>query len=103
MYTYRAKLIRCVDGDTVDFEIDLGFRLTAHVRCRLLKVDTPERGRDDYAFATEALKTLIIDSMDDEGYVVVTTHKTGKYGRWLVNIGEDGHINKTMAEKWPYE
>ena len=40
--------------------------------------------------------------MDDEGYVAVTTHKTGKYGRWLVDIGEDGHINKTMAEKWPY-
>jgi len=33
MYTYRAKLVRCVDGDTVDFEIDLGFRLTAHVGC----------------------------------------------------------------------
>tara|TARA_R110002020_G_scaffold196176_1_gene397105 strand:+ start:73 stop:381 length:309 start_codon:yes stop_codon:yes gene_type:complete len=102
MYTYRAKLVRCVDGDTVDFEIDLGFRLTAHVRCRLLEVDTPERGRENYAFATEMLKTLIIDSMDDEGYVIVNTHKTGKYGRWLVSIGENGEINKTMAARWPY-
>ena len=25
MYTYKARLDRCVDGDTADLEIDLGF------------------------------------------------------------------------------
>jgi len=27
MYKYRAKVLRVVDGDTVDLEIDLGFNI----------------------------------------------------------------------------
>lgn len=99
MYTYKAKLDRCVDGDTADLEIDLGFHLTAKVRCRLLGVDTPERGKPDYKKATAMLHNLIMSQSDEEGFFVVTTGKTGKYGRWLVDIKG---VNKTLAEKWPY-
>jgi len=28
-YIYQAKLIKVVDGDTIDAEVDLGFQLTA--------------------------------------------------------------------------
>ena len=48
MYRYRAKLVRCVDGDTADIEVDLGFYMTAKIRGRLTGVDTPERGKPDY-------------------------------------------------------
>jgi micrococcal nuclease len=99
MYSYRAKLIRCVDGDTVDFVVDLGFKLFAHVRTRLLGVDTPERGHHDFTKATVMLENLIMCEQDDEGYVTIKTHKTGKYGRWLVEI--DG-VNNVLAERWPY-
>ena len=99
IYTYRAKLVRCVDGDTADLDIDLGFYLTARIRCRLLGVDTPERGKPDYKRATAMLENLIAIQSDEEGYFTVLTGKTGKYGRWLVNI--DG-VNSVLAEKWPY-
>ena len=99
MYTYKARLDRCVDGDTADLEIDLGFHLTAKVRCRLIGVDTPERGKNDYKKATAMLHNLIISQSDEEGFFVVHTGKTGKYGRWLVDIEGD---NKVLAEKWPY-
>ena len=47
MYTYKAKLDRVVDGDTVDAHIDLGFDITIHKRIRLAGIDTPEsRTRD---------------------------------------------------------
>ena len=59
MYQYKAKLVRCVDGDTADLAIDLGFYLTAKVRCRLIGVDTPERGKTDYKKATAMLENLI--------------------------------------------
>ena len=52
MYNYRAKLIRCVDGDTADLEIDLGFYVFTKVRCRLHGVNTPERGKPDFKKAT---------------------------------------------------
>ena len=99
MYTYRAKLIRCVDGDTVDFVVDLGFKLFAQIRARLLGVDTPERGQDDFKKATAMLENLIMCKQDEDGYVIIKTRKTGKYGRWLVEI--DG-VNTVLAERWPY-
>ena len=37
---------------------------------------------------------------DPDGYITIKTHKTGKYGRWLVDID---NVNKALAEKWPYE
>ena len=100
MYTYRAKLNRCVDGDTADLEIDLGFYLTAKVRCRLIGVDTPERGKPDYKKATAMLHNLIVSQMDDEGYFIVRIGKTGKYGRWLVDIN---NVNSVLEERWPYD
>ena len=98
-YKYRAKLIRCVDGDTADLEIDLGFYMTAKIRCRLLGVDTPERGKPDYKKATARLENLIAVECDEEGYFSISTHKTGKYGRWIVYIP---NVNNTLAVKWPY-
>ena len=32
---YRGKIVRVVDGDTVDLDIDLGFYMHAKIRCRL--------------------------------------------------------------------
>ena len=52
MYEYRAKIKRVVDGDTVDFIVDLGFSVHITIRTRLLGVDTPERGHEDWAKAT---------------------------------------------------
>tara|TARA_Y100000356_G_C10994012_1_gene149828 strand:+ start:57 stop:365 length:309 start_codon:yes stop_codon:yes gene_type:complete len=101
MYEYKAKLVRCVDGDTVDFDIDLGFAVFVRVRTRLVDVDTPERGEKNYKEATELLTNLIIKARDEEGYNKIRTYKTGKYGRWLVTI--DGDVNKEMASTWPYK
>ena len=43
MYEYRTKVVRVVDGDTVDVDIDLGFGVWLRKsRIRLLGVDTPE-------------------------------------------------------------
>ena len=100
MYTYRAKLIRCVDGDTADLEVDLGFKVFAKIRARLLGVDTPERGKPHYLKATLMLESLIESEADPDGYITIKTHKTGKYGRWLVDID---NVNSALAETWPYE
>ena len=99
MYSYRAKLIRGVDGDTAEFMVDCGFYIHHEITTRLLGVDTPERGQDDYKKATAMLENLIGCSKDDDGYVTIKTSKTGKYGRWLVEI--DG-VNSVLAERWPY-
>ena len=57
MYEYRCKIVKIIDGDTVDVDIDLGFGVWLHKeRIRLFGIDTPEsRTRDleekKYGFA----------------------------------------------------
>jgi endonuclease YncB( thermonuclease family) len=48
MYEYNCRIVRVVDGDTVDVDIDLGFNHWIHdERIRLFGVDCPEcRSRD---------------------------------------------------------
>lgn len=66
MYEYKAKILRIVDGDTVDVDIDLGFGISLNrERVRMMGIDTPEsRTRDltEKAFglaAKERLKDLL--------------------------------------------
>ena len=100
MHIYRAKVIRVVDGDTVDFDVDLGFYISIRIRTRLVGVDTPERGHQDFAKATNILIDLLNEQKDEEEYVMIQTGKTGKYGRWLVDIPG---VNESLAKVWPYE
>ena len=48
MYEYRATIVKIVDGDTVDVDIDLGFNVVLRdERVRIAGIDTPEsRTRD---------------------------------------------------------
>ena len=42
MYEYRCKILRVIDGDTVDVDIDLGFGVWMNKeRIRLYGIDTP--------------------------------------------------------------
>ena len=41
MYEYNVKIVKVVDGDTVDVDIDLGFGMTyKKQRVRMLGIDT---------------------------------------------------------------
>ena len=48
MYEYRATIVKVIDGDTVDVDIDLGFGIVlSDERVRIMGIDTPEsRTRD---------------------------------------------------------
>lgn len=97
MYTYRAKLVRVIDGDTVELDIDVGFYLTARVRCRLAVINTPERGQPGYAEAITEINRLLADAAHD-GWLNIATGKSDKYGRWLVTIaaGEHDTVNQLL-------
>ena len=48
MYEYKCNVVKVVDGDTVDVDIDLGFGVwMKDERVRIMGIDTPEsRTRD---------------------------------------------------------
>ena len=104
LYNYLCEVDRVVDGDTVDVNVDMGFYLKQLVRVRLLNVDTPERGEDDWKEATDTLKELIKQGEQIDKRFCLMTHKTGKYGRWLGNLlsyDKKIALNDLMAETWP--
>ena len=48
MYEYNVKVVKVIDGDTVDVDIDLGFGVWLHKeRVRLYGIDTPESRTSD--------------------------------------------------------
>ena len=98
MWTYRCKLRRVVDGDTVDVDIDLGFGIwQMNERVRIMGIDTPEsRTRDKiekkFGLAAKAkLKsllgktTVLKTSINKKG-----VDMKGKFGRVLGDFLVDG-------------
>ena len=114
MYEYRTKLVKVVDGDTVDVDIDLGFGVwLKDERVRIMGIDTPEsRTRDkvekvfglaaknrlkELLGKTPVLKTQVSKNGED---------MKGKFGRILgefivYDAETDSHrsVNKIMVAK----
>ena len=103
MYEYRCKIIRVVDGDTVDVDIDLGFGVWLHKeRVRIYGIDTPEsrtRDLEEKRYGLAA-KEFVKEFVRDKGgsNIVLRTRKydaKGKFGRILGDIIVD---NVSMSE-----
>lgn len=94
-YEYRGTVVRWVDGDTVDMNIDLGFHLTMAGRFRLDGIDTPERGRPGSLEAKARAEALAPVG----SHVMVLTEKGDKYGRWLAVVcpPEGPPVNVTLV------
>ena len=74
MYEYRCKVVKIVDGDTVDVDIDLGFGVWLHKeRIRMFGIDTPEsrtRDLEEKKFGLAA-KQFLTDMLDDDGGIIL--------------------------------
>ena len=109
MYEYICKVVKIIDGDTVDVDIDLGFGVwLKKERIRMFGIDTPEsRTRDlEEKKYGNAAKEFITGMLDDDGGIVLKTRKDkeGKYGRilgelWRTTDFADKSINDYMIEK----
>lgn len=98
MYTYKAKLVRVIDGDTIDAEIDLGFNVLIRQRIRLYGIDTPEARTRDLVEKEKGLaaKQRLTEILPKEFVVETVLNKRGKYGRILGILHvEDTDGNKT--------
>jgi micrococcal nuclease len=107
MYEYKCTILRVVDGDTADVDIDLGFGVwLRRQRVRFHGIDTPESRTSDkeekkYGLAA---KQFVKDHMPVGSTQILVTQKddaVGKYGRILGRFKlEDGRIlNDMMIEE----
>lgn len=114
MYEYRVrKVLKVVDGDTIDVDIDLGFNITYYQRVRLAGIDTPESRTTDKKEKELGLevKDKLKKAIDAATSVVIKTEKpdsSEKYGRilgWVFLDDNKVSINQTLIDEgyaWGY-
>jgi micrococcal nuclease len=114
MYEYRVKqVLRVVDGDTIDVDIDLGFDISFTSRVRLAGIDTPESRTTDKKEKVLGLevKQRLKDVLSKSSKIVIRTEKpdsTEKYGRvlgWLFIDGAEKSVNEALIADgyaWDY-
>ena len=111
-YRFNARLVRVVDGDTIDADIELGFSVFMRDRIRLMGIDTPEsrtRNLQEKSWGMAAKHRLIelLAETDGEFTLVTEDMEKGKFGRVLGTIEINGKdANQTLIEEnfaIPYE
>jgi len=94
MHEYKVNIIKVVDGDTVDVDIDLGFGIWLHKeRVRVMGIDTPESRTSDkvekiFGLAAKARLSSLLGA---EAILQTQVSKKGedmkgKFGRVLGNF-----------------
>ena len=109
---YDVTVVKVVDGDTVDVDIDLGFGVTLKdERVRIMGIDTPEsRTRDKVEdLFGEAAKARLKELMKHGGKLITTEDRKGedmkgKFGRVLGDFkvdynGEMKKVTEIMTEE----
>ncbi len=92
-FTRNAILVRVVDGDTLDVEIDLGWSMILKERVRLEKVNTPEVKGEKEREAGKWVKKQVQKWIKPEDKLIITSiayERTGKirgkHGRTIASV-----------------
>jgi micrococcal nuclease len=112
-YIYKIKkVVKVVDGDTIDAEFDLGFDISYTKRIRLSGIDTPEsrtRDLEEKKLGLES-KQWLVDKLEDAECILIKTEKpnsTEKFGRVLGRLYVNGVcLNDLIISEgyaWPYK
>ena len=100
MYEYRCIIIKVIDGDTADVDIDLGFGVwMKKQRVRFMGLDTPESrtsDKEEKVFGMMA-KDFVLENIPPGSEQILKTFKDdkGKFGRILGDFLIDG---KSLVE-----
>ena len=94
MYEYKVNILKVVDGDTVDVDIDLGFGVwLRNERVRLAGIDTPESRTSDAVEKVfgQAAKDRVSSLLGAEATLISQISKSGnnikgKFGRIIGNF-----------------
>ncbi len=104
MYRYRVTIVKVIDGDTVDVDIDLGFSVVLKKqRVRLYEIDTPESRTRDLVEKKFGLlsKSYLLNKLDNADTITLVSHDKGKFGRILgeLFIDDDSKsVNMQMVD-----
>ena len=94
---FHVEVIRVIDGDTVELNIDMGNSTFWRDKFRLIGINAPETHSTDKVAADPAT-AFLADAVKEQGLSVHTKGKD-KYGRWLcILFTIKGNVNVRMIE-----
>lgn len=102
LYSYKInRVIKVVDGDTIDLDIDLGFNISIKQRVRLYAINAPEsRTRDKEEKKRGLAAKNRLKELCEEGNLTLKSYGKGKYGRILGEIYTNGsNINNILLSE----
>jgi len=109
MYEYKVNILKVVDGDTVDVDIDLGFGCwLRNERVRIVGIDCPESRTSDRIEKVfgEAAKQRLTSLLSSEATLISQISKMGenmkgKFGRILGDFKtiNDQIVSTTLMEE----
>ena len=82
LYTYAAKVLRVIDGDTVWVEIDCGFGVSIEEKLRLRGINTPEMSSDEGVIA----RLFVGERLKVGTTIVLTTSRSDLYDRYVADV-----------------
>ena len=97
LYYYMAKVERVVDGDTVEFSVDVGFNMHFKEKMRIAHYAAPEIDGIEKALGLLA-KQKLEELLPKDSFVLMRSHKIEKYGRWLAEVILDADTKSTLAD-----
>jgi micrococcal nuclease len=99
MYTYKAKVLRWVDGDTLLCLIDLGFYTHKEERILLARIDAPElRGPEKEE--GKRIQQLLSQRYPQGTFITLESKKRDNYGRFIGELYyHEQSINQWMIDQ----
>jgi micrococcal nuclease len=97
MFEYHAKVLKIVDGDTIDVMVDLGMGVHRKERLRFSRINAWET-RGTHKAKGKLAKARVAELIPIGEKILVKTEKDkrGKYGRYIAEIyftEEDVDVN----------
>ena len=95
LYTYKARVLRVVDGDTLWVNVYSGLETEFEQKLRLRAIDAPERDTPE----GQTAKKFVEDALAGLDFIEITTTKPDKWDRYLSDIwiGEI-NLNKQLLD-----
>ena len=101
LFTYAARLVRVVDGDTLVVALEVSPGVFIEQKLRLRGLDCPEMSTPEGRVAKRFVEALLEDSAGD---LVIHTTKPDKYDRYLAEVfvptksGGEVFLNNALLE-----
>lgn len=102
----KATVNRVIDGDTIVFDVDLGYGITNTIQMRLLGVDTAEtygvsKSSKEYKLGKKH-ERFVESWLNDADQLYVRTDEQDSFGRWLGEVfnQDNESLNDKLLEEF---